>query len=72
MALAQRPDEAHERAEPKDQRTGHENDQDVRETLPLKRRIAFRTTVIELDDIAMEAASGVAKPAIATGTAMRL
>ena len=51
------------------QRGWDEKYEDVHALSPL---CAFRMTVIELTDIAMAAASGVANPLTAMGTAIRL
>ena len=65
----QRPDEASQCPETKKQRAGHEDDQNVHARIP---RMELTITVTELVDMAIAAASGVANPRTAMGTAIAL
>ncbi len=70
LIVAQAPQERGKASTTQDQRHRDQKNENVH-TLPFSRR-AFSNTVIEDADMAIEAISGVAKPASAIGTAMTL
>jgi len=65
----QRPDEGHEPDPAEEQRNGNEGAKDIHRYFS---RSAFSETVIDDSDIASAAASGVASPTSASGTATML
>jgi len=75
LALSQHPEKRQQAKPAQKQRDGDKDDEHVHVGLPFPAyfsRSAFNDTVMELADIAKAAASGVAKPAIAMGTATTL
>lgn len=70
LARFERPDEGQKTQAAKCQRHGNKEDKNIHETRPTL--TAFKSTVMEESDIASAAASGVAYPKTAIGTAMRL
>jgi hypothetical protein len=75
LAVLERPEKSHQADETKRQRQWHEKYQDFHQPTPLAPRCArsaFDITSNDDPDIAAAATSGVARPAIASGTAKRL
>src|SRR5262245_46489904 len=69
LAALERPQKSDEAEEPERERHGYEKDQDFHGRLA---RSAFAVTSKDEPDMAIAATSGVARPAIAIGTAMAL
>jgi len=72
LPAAQRPDEGQEAKPAKPQRDRNEKAEDFHLPPLYRSRSAFSVTLIELSDMASAAIRGVAKPAMAMGTATML
>ena len=72
LVASKRPDEGDKADATQKQRNRDQIDERFHGTGPYRRRSALSETVIEEDDIAKAAISGVAKPRSATGTAIML
>lgn len=70
----EKPEESRQPHGPEKQGNGDQNNENIHQSIlsGQRRRSAFSDTVIELVDIAKAAIRGVAKPAMAKGTAMIL
>src|SRR6187399_2854991 len=75
LTVLEGPEKSDQAYQTEHQRQRNENDQDFHQAsslLPLRARSAFNNTSRDEPDIAAAATSGVARPAIAKGTASRL
>src|SRR6266702_2671570 len=75
LAILERPEEADQTEKAEQQRQRYQKHQDFHQRnslLPCRARSAFRITSSDEPDIAAAAISGVARPAIASGTANTL